>query len=510
MKTIKNKVAYEQDINDFKGKVSSIVFPDSLEEIKNLIKITKMDIIPRGAGINFCSSTLPNNSVIIDMSKMNKILEVNSNRKTATIEPGVIFDELNQEVSKYNLELPIDPIFSGIRTLGGMVATNASGSRELKYGKLKNWIDSLEIINGKGEIMEIGKSDIDDFAGLEGITGIITKIRLRLTTKKQRTLSIYKADSVQEILELNKKFKLEQEVSMTTMLNKNVADLLGLENKHHLIVEYENSRGAMRDENYDRFMKLKNKAYYVLASFGYTILENPKFYLDSFKEFIILLEENKVPYFSDVSSGVVYPCFKPEETEKHEFILNKIKRLRGRISHNLGIGLTKKDFLERNEKEIIKRIKLRYDPDNKFNRNKLIDDLTTTELSKEIIEEPETEPEPETTELPTEEDVELPNDEIKEQEDEVQEEKTHSLTVGEVLEEMEREKKEKKEKKIIGDEDGEGGFLDELKTPEEKMEDFIVEQEAEDEAEKKEQNNKDEMDKVKEVTDKVFGGTDKE
>ena len=386
MKTTKNKTVYEKDINNLKGKANTIVFPDGDEEIRNIIKLSELDIIPRGSGMSFSSACLPNDSVIIDMSKKNKIIEVDKIKKTVYLEAGVIIDELNQELEKYGLELPIEPIFSGIRTIGGVIATNSSGGRELKYGRIRNWIDSLEVIDGKGELLNISKSDASDFVGMEGTNGIIVRAKLRLTTKKQRTISILRTDSVEQIIELGKKLKLDHEVSMFKLIGKKLSRLLGLQSKYHIFIEYESSKGTMREEKYEEFSRLLNKCYPCLASNDYPMLEDPRFFMDKIKDFFFYLEERDIPYFCNLGSGVVYCAFQDKEKEKKENTLEFVKRIRGRVSDSLGIGLTKKQFLDRTEIEIIKRIKARHDPQNKFNRNKLID--YTPEKTKEPVQEP--------------------------------------------------------------------------------------------------------------------------
>jgi FAD/FMN-containing dehydrogenase len=443
MKITKNKEVYEQDITGT-GKAHSIVFPESLEELQNIIRSTNIDIVPRGAGINFSGSTLPQNSIIIDMAKLNNIIDLDINRKTIIVEPGVTVDQLNNHLSQYGLEFPINPLFSELRTLGGLVATNASGNREIKYGKLKNWIESLEAINGKAELLTLQKSDIGDFTGMEGTTGVITKIKLKLTTKKQRSLSVFKTNHLGEALNLSRKLKLDQEVTMISCFDPTLSLLSGLEKKYHIFVEYESNAGTFKQQFYEKFIQIKNRAYYVLANNGYTILENPKFFLDSLQEFLLYLEENKLPYFTDLGSGAVYLAIKPQEIEKHNEILKKIKRLRGIMSYNFGIGLNKKQFLDRNEKTLIARIKLRQDPKLKFNINKLIDQ----EIIQEIINEK------------SKESLQLTKDQTTKtshSEENLQDNKIDSLTGSE------------EEPKVE--------LLDELKTPEEKLEEFIEEEE---------------------------------
>lgn len=464
MKTTKNKIVYEKDFK-FEGKVNSIVFPDSLEEIKNVIKLSNLDIVPRGSGMSFVGGVTPHESVIIDMGKRNKVVEFNSNRKTITVEAGMVFSDINLELEKHGLEVPVNPFLGDIRTIGGLVATNASGDREIKYGKIKNWIDSLEVINGNGEIQELGKSDISDFTGLEGTTGIITKVKLRLTTKKPRTMNVYKSDSIDEVLEMTKKLKLDHEISIIHLFDKMTSLLSGLENMYHVFIEYESNKGEMKNKIYEKFTKIKNKSYYTLAKNGFTVIENPKFFSDSLREFLFYLEESRVPYFSDIASGVVFVCIKPEMKKTLEEVNYKIKRLRGRTSYNFGIGIDKTEFLDLNEKKLIERVQLRNDPQGKFNKNKLINSeiKLNPNFDGKVLSEREKQ-------------FETPED--------IQEIKPTSKTVGEVMAEMEEERIEKtlfQEDKEGQSIDDDAGLFEELKTPEEKLEEFMIKEEIEDE-----------------------------
>ena len=373
MKTTKNKLVYEKDINDLSGKALAIVFPDSIQEIKNLIKISKTDIVLRGAGTNFSSSTAPKDSTIIDLSKMNKILEINPLKKIAIIEPGVILSELNEALADYSLEFPIIPLFPQVETMGGLIAKNSSGAREIKYGRMINWVDSLEIINGKGEQARISKSDLSDFVGMEGITGIIIQATLRLTNRKERSLTILKSDNLDFILSSNKKLRLDLDISSIDILDRHISLLLGFEKKYHLFVEYESAKGLFKGADYFKFIKMKNKAYNKIAAEGFHKMESIKIFADSLQDFIIHLEEKKIPFFGHLASGVIYPCFRKEEIVKQEDLLNFSRKLKAQISYNFGFGLKNKDYVPLLEKDLIRRVKIRHDPDWKLNRNKVLD-----------------------------------------------------------------------------------------------------------------------------------------
>lgn len=395
VKVTKNKIVYEENINNHKGKALAIVFPESDQEIQNLIKISNSDIIPRGAGTSFTGATIPQNSTIIDLSKKNKILELSVDKKTVYVESGILIRELNERLEKFDLEFPIVPFFEGIETIGGMIAKNSSGSREIKYGRVSNWIDYLEAINGQGELIKVSKSDLSDFVGMEGTTGIILRVVLRLTNRKKRSISILKSASLGEIYRTNQKLRLSQDISSIELLNKEISHLLGFENKYHLFVEYENNEGLFKSEEYFKFYKLKNKAYSKIANEGYYLIENSKVFIDSLDDFVIHLEKNKIPYISHFASGVFYSFYKPEEKQKQEETSNFVKKLKGKVSYSFGFGLTKKSFLEKSDLDLMKRVKARQDPNCKFNKYKLIEcnfkEERVEERAEQTIEEKQSE-----------------------------------------------------------------------------------------------------------------------
>lgn len=372
-KIIKNKIVYEENINNLAGKANAIVFPDNVQEIKNLIKLSEIDIVPRGSGTSFTGACIPKNSVVIDFSKMNKILAINQSTKTAIVEPGVLLSELNEELEQYGLEFPINPIFGGIETIGGMIAKNSAGNREIKYGRMINWIDAMEVVNGKGEQQRISRSDISDFVGLEGSTGAIVQAILRLTNKKQKSISILKANTLQDIFVANRKLRLKQDICSIDLVNPEISFYLGLEKKYHIFVEVDSLEGSFQGENYQKFIKLKNKAYKKAAMEGFCYMTNVRFLIDSLQDFLIYLEDKNIPFMAHLASGVVYPMFKPENLEKIDETMKFARKLRGKIAYNFGVGLTKKDTLDAGEIEIIRRVKNRQDPQWKMNQNKLID-----------------------------------------------------------------------------------------------------------------------------------------
>jgi FAD/FMN-containing dehydrogenase len=391
MKLIKNKIVYEKNINSIEGKALAFAIPDSVEEIQKIVH-SSPQITIRGSGTSFTGGCIPHKSQVIDLSKLNKIIDINPSKKTVYLEAGVTLNDLNQALESYGLEFPIETIFSGIETMGGMIAKNSSGSREIKYNRMANWIDSLEVIDTKGELLKISKSEVSDFIGMEGITGVIVRATLRVTTKKTRTISILKSNTVQDIFKANSRLRLNQDISSIELLNKDISYLLGLERKYHLFIEYETEEGMFKKADYLKFSKLKNLAYKKIAGEGFYLLESVKIFQDSIEDFLIYLDQNNIQYFSHFASGVIYLCFKPEDKEKRLSALKFVRKLNGKVSHNSGFGLINREFLEFGEREIIKRIKNRRDPDFKFNRGVLLEFINfdkhpTTNEKQETLEQ---------------------------------------------------------------------------------------------------------------------------
>jgi len=366
-----DKIVYNSDASTIKGEVSKVIFPKTIGEIESLIR-TETNMVPRGAGSGLAGGAVPQNSIVIDLSKMNKILEVDKTKKIAYVETGIILDELQEALKKYDLEFPVNPSSHGFCSIGGMIATNAVGSRAVKYGRTCDWVQSIEVIDGHGNLKKIGKLDMMDFCGMEGITGIIVRATLNLSPIKKRSADLVKADDIRDIMEAVKRIKPDSEVSMIEFFDKTTSILLGLEEKYHLLIEYESYKGNLHDKEYNKIMKTRDNAYPVLADKGYTIIEDPKMLTAKIPELVKWLEEKRIPFFGHIGVGIIHPCFKPEQQELIDEMFWVVKKLQGQITGEHGIGLSKKKYLEPNDKKIIEIVKKRHDPANKLNKGKIL------------------------------------------------------------------------------------------------------------------------------------------
>ena len=130
------------------GKASALVFVKSTQEVSEVLKFAnknKIPVTPRGAGTNLVGSTVPfENAIIIDFSQMNRILEIDRENFTATVEPGVILQDFQKYVESLGLFYPPDP-GEKMASIGGNIATNAGGMRAVKYGVTRNYIMGLNL-----------------------------------------------------------------------------------------------------------------------------------------------------------------------------------------------------------------------------------------------------------------------------------------------------------------------------------------------------------------------------
>ncbi|MBM7096215.1 FAD-binding protein [Bacillus sp. H-16] len=168
-----------------------VVFPENTEEVSTIIKIadrTHTPVIPFGLGTSLEGHVIPyNKGITIDFSQMNKVVEIREKDFLVKVQPGVTRSQLNKELKKYGLFFSVDP--GADATLGGMAATNASGTTSVKYGVMEDQIRDLEVVLPNGETIHTGnlaqKSSSGYnlnslYTGSEGTLGCITELTLKV------------------------------------------------------------------------------------------------------------------------------------------------------------------------------------------------------------------------------------------------------------------------------------------------------------------------------------------
>ncbi|ABZ82983.1 glycolate oxidase, subunit glcd [Heliomicrobium modesticaldum Ice1] len=171
----------------------AVIMPETTEEVQAIMRIAskyKIPVYPRGAGTNLSGGTIPiKGGLVVTFQRMNKILEIDAENLTATVQPGVIIASLNAAVAPYGLIYPPDPGTVSTATMAGSTAECSGGLRGLKYGVTKHYIMGLEVVLANGEKFRAGGKTVKNvtaydlvklFTGSEGTLGIITELIVKL------------------------------------------------------------------------------------------------------------------------------------------------------------------------------------------------------------------------------------------------------------------------------------------------------------------------------------------
>jgi glycolate oxidase len=176
---------------------SIAVLPQTSAEVAAIVRLCDehgVPFVPRGAGTSLAGGGLPvGGGVMIVLTRMREILEVNLRDRYAVVQPGVVNAALNKHLASTGFHYAPDPSSQGACTIGGNVATNAGGPHTLKYGVTVNHVLGVELVTARGEVLQIGGPVEDSpgpdlvgtIVGGEGTLGIVTKIWVRLTRNPQ-------------------------------------------------------------------------------------------------------------------------------------------------------------------------------------------------------------------------------------------------------------------------------------------------------------------------------------
>jgi len=158
---------------------------------------TRTPIVPRGAGSGLAAAaTGVEGAVVLDLSRLNRILEIDADEQLARVEPGVITADLDRAAATHGLMYAPDPGSVGISTLGGNIATNAGGLRGAKYGVTRDHVLALDVVLADGTLIHVGRDTIKGvtgydlvglFTGSEGTLGVVVGATLRLLPRPVRT-----------------------------------------------------------------------------------------------------------------------------------------------------------------------------------------------------------------------------------------------------------------------------------------------------------------------------------
>lgn len=226
---------YLVDASNLKGNCDAVYLPDNITDIKEILKEAnnkKQKVTIAGNGTGLSGGRVPMGGIVISTERINKIIEIIPENKSAVVEPAVILKEFQNTVKYHNLMYPPDPTEKNC-FIGGTISTNASGEKTFKYGSTRVFVDKLDIILSDGDLLKLernkfkaenyclklrtengkefrldiptintpltknaagyfSKKDmdaIDLFTGSEGTLGVVTKAELKLVPSPEQIIS---------------------------------------------------------------------------------------------------------------------------------------------------------------------------------------------------------------------------------------------------------------------------------------------------------------------------------
>lgn len=411
-----------------------VVLPETTEEIIEIVKLAKAEdfhIYTRGSGTNLSGGTIPlRKGVVLVTTRMNKILEVDPENLTATVQPGVIINQLNEAVSPYGLIYPPDPGTVKTATMGGSVSESSGGLRGLKYGVTKDYVIGVEMVLANGELVTFGGKSVKNVAGYdltklvcgaEGTLGIITKILVKLIAKPQYVKTMTATFNVLKDAGYAINGIISNKVIPATMELLDQATLKVVEDFTHIglpieakvmllievdgmveaeveleaqkVVEQCKKNGcldvklAKDDKERDELMAARRAALPALARVKpTTVLEDATVPRSRIPDMLVRLEELAEKYdlqigtFGHAGDGNLHPTILTDARDEEEMkrvrmcvddIFAAALEMGGTLSGEHGIGIAKARFMEDQfgaaGMEVIRRVKEAFDPNYMFN-----------------------------------------------------------------------------------------------------------------------------------------------
>jgi D-lactate dehydrogenase (cytochrome) len=416
-------------------KPDAIVQVQTVAEIQSIIRYCHDHRIPltvRAAGSALEGSASPcQGGIVLDVSAMNKVLEFWPEDLQVRVEPGIVYEKLNEVLKRESLFFPPSPGGSSdVATIGGMVSTNASGIYSVKYGGTKSFVLELEIVDGTGECHHFGNRAIkrssgynliDLISGSEGTLGVITSVTLQLRgiPEGSRKFAFKFKTEVEAAQAVSEMMRYGLDLAAVEFLDRNVIQALNLLNNYGLeevpclfleihgpdpvLVSNAESATQIAEELGGQALTLATGQnpweirHFVTNAIklrrpGYTIIRNdaafPISKLPEIVQFCRQMSEESgllIHAFGHVGMGLIHALILARRDDAAEWqkglevnrrIILKAVECGGTISGEHGIGLGHKSIfsVEHSQSiELMRQIKRVFDPHDILNPGKIFD-----------------------------------------------------------------------------------------------------------------------------------------
>lgn len=413
----------------------AVVWAHDTTEVSGIVKAcveTSIPLTTRGAGSALEGSTIPcQGGIVLDLSRMTDTRNYWPEDLQVEVEPGLVYDDLNEQLKRDGLFFPPSPGGSGdLATIGGMVSTNASGIYSVKYGGTRDYILGLEIVTGTGEIMRLGNRVIkrssgynltELIVGSEGTLAVVTSVILKLAGLPEgRLQTAYKfPDELSAAKAVSEMRRYGLDIAAIEFLDRHLMEALnrlkdyGLEEVPALFLEFHGPKAVLESNNDlagevctelggtllelsdgQRPWEMRHWATDAIKHRkpGFTIMRNdvafPISKLPDMVEYCHQLGDKHdlmIFTFGHVGQGLLHALILADKGNPEHWslaasvnnqIITKTLELGGTISGEHGIGLGHKDLFEREHGasvKLMRKIKRQFDPHGILNPGKIFD-----------------------------------------------------------------------------------------------------------------------------------------
>ncbi|MDA7427520.1 FAD-binding protein [Primorskyibacter aestuariivivens] len=244
-----------------------VAYPDNTEEVAQIVSICathRLPVVGWGTGTSLEGHALAvRGGVVVDFSRMNRVLEVRPEDMDVSVQPGITREALNEELRATGLFFPVDP--GANASIGGMAATRASGTTAVRYGTMRDNVLGLEVVLADGRVMRTGTRARKSAAGYdltalmigsEGTLGLITELTLRLHGQPEAISAGVCAFSdmgsavraVTDVIQMGLPMARIEFVDAATAAAVNAYSGMAFPLKPHLLVEFHGSDSAVAEQ----------------------------------------------------------------------------------------------------------------------------------------------------------------------------------------------------------------------------------------------------------------------
>jgi len=355
--------AYGTDASQLEGVADLIVWPSSVEQVRQIVRLANtrnFNIVPRGAGTSLEGQTIPDNSVVMDLTHLNKIIGINREDHYIIVEAGLTLKKLNEVLKRYGLIFPIIPYTESVATIGGMAANNSYGKYSFQYKCFLDNVIEMEIVDGSGKVLNMKRPE--KIVGTEGTLAIITQKKLKITKIPNKSHHVFQFKNAVEMIKHINTLDEDEIISMQ-YFNKTASKMLGQDEVHQLLVEY-NTPTLGEAGNNDKIKKQLMDTLHQTRHYVIKTLQVPE---DKLESFLKVTRRNNIPAFGTFAPNIFQLFFTKGQKRLMQELLEQLSK---ENVYPLLYGKIHKQYFPEQDREDAGKEKKVYDPAHILNKGK--------------------------------------------------------------------------------------------------------------------------------------------